>query len=375
MLIYLAISALLAFACSLVWLLCGEPTILAVTHLVFAVGVLPLIVAAITHFVPVLTRSGGAGRLLTWLPVGLQLAGMLILLHFVGVVGATALSMAALFVVVLVLSFVAWLLVRAGKTLGRPHPGWRWYLAAMGCLALGVALVPVMYWLPAWRAPLRLLHLHLNTLGCIGLTAIGTLQVLLPTVLSGPDEAATRRLRSDLPTALGGCVAVACGAAWWRPLALLGGALLLFVALRLAVSWLRVYGMRGLLGEGAALALSGSLAGFVLVLTLGAAHGWGWLSGHDAVLAFVIAFLLPLVSGALSHLLPLWLLPGRRSERRDGLQKRLKSGSAWRTALFLCGGVLTAFGYTSGVYLAATGLLLTGYAAARLLLELKRYKS
>ena len=67
------------------------------------------------------------------------------------------------------------------------------------------------------RLSLRLLHLHLNTLGFIGLTAIGTLQVLMPTILAGPDGEASARLRDDLLPAVGGVFLVALGAAVWSP--------------------------------------------------------------------------------------------------------------------------------------------------------------
>jgi hypothetical protein len=49
-----------------------------------------------------------------------------------------------------------------------------------------VAIFAGLLW-PAGYGALRLVHLHLNTLGFIGLTAIGTLHVLMPTVLGKPD--------------------------------------------------------------------------------------------------------------------------------------------------------------------------------------------
>ena len=69
MLIYLGCSALAAFFFNIVLQLLGEPSPLAMAHLVFTVAILPLIVGAITHFVPVLTRSGGPHRAVQALPV------------------------------------------------------------------------------------------------------------------------------------------------------------------------------------------------------------------------------------------------------------------------------------------------------------------
>ena len=95
MLIYLGISALIAFGCALTLLLIGEMSLLASTHLVLAVGVLPLIFGAIAHFVPVLTRSGAAPRAVWLAPLLLQLAGVLVFLHFSGMAGNAALHAAA----------------------------------------------------------------------------------------------------------------------------------------------------------------------------------------------------------------------------------------------------------------------------------------
>ena len=75
-------------------------------------------------------------------------------------------------------------------TLGAPHPGTRWYGAAMLCLFFAVSLVPVWLAKPELRTLLRLFHLHLNPLGFIGLAALGTLPVLLPTALGQPDPQA-----------------------------------------------------------------------------------------------------------------------------------------------------------------------------------------
>lgn len=204
MLIYLGVSALIAFAAAFVFHILGILPALAVIHLVLAIGVLPLIIGAIAHFVPVLTRGAGAPYQVTLLPVLCQLAGALVFAFFSGYAGIGALHAAASVVFLVVTGFGAWLALRAQCTLGKPHPGWRWYLVSVTFLAMGLALVPIMYIWPAMRPELRLLHIHLNVLGFVGLTAVGTLQVLLPTVLSGPDAAAASRLRRDLlPAAVG----------------------------------------------------------------------------------------------------------------------------------------------------------------------------
>lgn len=72
MLIYLGLSALVVMVATLAFLLLGEPSVLAATHLFFALAVLQLVFAAIAHFVPVLTRSAGAPRGIWLAPLLLQ---------------------------------------------------------------------------------------------------------------------------------------------------------------------------------------------------------------------------------------------------------------------------------------------------------------
>ncbi|MFZ2853254.1 MAG: hypothetical protein WAZ34_03960 [Rhodocyclaceae bacterium] len=357
MLIHLGLSAVAAFLAALVLLNTAASSFLAAAHLVFAVGILPLIFGAITHFIPVLTRSGKAHRVVLLAPLLLQLAGAAVFLHFQGLAGRWLLHAAAGCTLLIALLFAGWLLLRAKRTLGKPHPGWRWYLAAIACLSLSLLLVPLMAWWPTAYHALRLLHLHLNTLGFIGLTAIGTLQVLLPTVLSGPDAEAAARLRSDLPFAAGGVLAVALGSAFWLPLAMVGAVLLLAVGLRLGVSWWRRYGWRKIASDGASAALAAALAAFLLLIVLGMAHGFALLRAQDAVPAFVAAFLLPLVTGALSQLLPVWRCPGPRSPLRERMRAVLTSGGAWRSLFFVAGGLALAAGFDVGFWLAAVGLL------------------
>lgn len=365
MLIYLGCSALAAFLVSITLQLFGEPSPRVTTHLVFAVAILPLIVGAITHFIPVLTRSGGPHRTVLVLPLVLQIAGLLSIFHFHGLLGRGALHAAAGLLLLVCLYFSSWLIRRAWRTLGKPHPGWRWYLAAVTCLITGLALVPAMDYWPDIRHSLRLLHLHLNILGFIGLTAIGTLQVLMPTILNGPDSAASARLRDDLLPAVAGVLLVALGAAAWLPawwpvrwlLLLPGSSCLMYVTGRLGVAWLRRYGWRAIAGNGAAVSLAGALCGFFVLLLCGIAHGLGWSSGPDAVPAFVSCFLMPLVTGALTQLLPVWCVPGKRTRMRDRLHAILGSGGVFRTALFVSGGFLLAFGQSSGLWLSIAGLL------------------
>ena len=377
MLTYLGLSALLVFAAALALAFVADASPLALTHLVLLVAIAPLIFGAITHFVPVLTRGRGAHRAVLLLPVALQAAGFLVFLHFSGDFGLNALYLAAAIMLFASCGFAGWLIVRARSTLGYPHPGWRWYLAAVAVLIAGLLLVPAMYLWPMERQGLRLLHLHLNTLGFIGLTAVGTLQVLLPTVFNAPDAEAAGRLRRHLSPMLAGVFLVGFGAAWWWPLSLVGTGLLGYPVLQLGHSWLRRYGWSTLFGHGAAASLFAALNGFLLLLVGGLLHAAGWLAARDSVPAFFAAFLLPLVTGALTQLLPVWRKPGRRTPQRDRMQALMNRGGVLRSALFMAGGVVLALGYDEGVVLTGIGLLLflCVTALALLLPEKKSIKS
>lgn len=375
MLIYLGFSTVAVFIAALLLADAGGTSAPALAHLVFAVGIVPLIFAAIAHFVPVLTRGRAAPRTVRLLPLLLQLTGVLVFRAFIGQAPANALAAAAASTALLALGFVGWLMCRAKATLGTPHPGWLWYLLAILFLATALLLVPAMSAWPPLRPQLRLLHLHLNTLGFIGLSALGTLQVLLPTALRTPDSAAAGRLRRQLPLAAGGVLAVGIGAAFWTPAALLGAAMLLAITLETAFSWLRRYGGQRLLLDPAAATLLAALAGFVLLIGLGVAHAFGVLAGDDAVPAFVVAFLLPLVSGALTQLLPVWYLPGKRTPARDRMHSALRAGGVLRALLFVVGGVLLALGIADALWLAAVATLSFAVAILRSLLRAREERA
>ena len=67
---------LLSLAFSAVLALSGVGSPLAVVHLAFAVGIVPLIFAAMSHFVPVLTRTGNPSLTIARVPRMAQLAGL-----------------------------------------------------------------------------------------------------------------------------------------------------------------------------------------------------------------------------------------------------------------------------------------------------------
>lgn len=373
MLVYLGICAVLAFlvagvaafsATSLLGSSGGAVPPAPTIHIAFAAGAMPLIFGAIIHFVPVLTRTALPGLPLRCLPLAVQVAGIATPLALAGRLPGWSLHAAASLVALAALVLIVWIARRLRATLGSPHPGAHWYGAALLCLFFAVSLVPVWLTQPQLGAALRLFHLHLNTLGFIGLAALGTLPLLLPTALGRPDPQVAARLRRDLPLASIGVMLVAAGATGAVWLAGFGAALLLWAVAANLLAWRYAFGLKTVVGAGATASLTAATLGLVLLLLLGLAHGVGVVPGRPAVAAFMALFLLPLVTGALSHLLPVWRHPRGATQARSALQARLVWGGRWRTLLFLLGGGLLALDDARGWLLVLVGLLL--FAAALL---------
>lgn len=340
-----AAVTIFALLLSLALGLAGWGTPAAVAHIAFAVGIVPLIFAAMGHFVPVLTRSGNPPWLIRYLPLGAQLAGLSAVAAMAGQLPRWSLHGAASLDFLLAVVLLVWIRRRAHGALGVPHPGWRWYGAALLSLVVGLAMVPGMAALTPHYPIWRVLHLHLNTLGLVGLAAFGTLPVLLPTALAGPDPEAAGWLRRRLwPFGLG-VAAVAIGAAFLWPLAVVGAALLFVCALGLGGQWVRRFSLPRLLGDGVGASLTASLGGFLVLLAAGVLHGAGFLPARSSIAGWAAGFLLPLVSGALSQLLPVWRWPGPVRPARGLMRARLAASGQWRGGLFLLAGLAYLVGY------------------------------
>lgn len=319
--------------------LAGQGVPVAVAHLAFAVGIVPLIFAAMSHFVPVLTRTGDLPRPLRLLPTAAQIAGLIAVAAMAGLVPRWFLHLAAAADFLLAAAMLSWIASRVRNCLGSPHPGWRWYGAALGSLMLAMAVVPPLATMPGLYANLRAFHLHMNVLGLVGLAALGTLPVLMPTALGKPDPEAAGWLRRRLWLVAGGAMVVAIGSAFLWPVAVGGAALVLVVALSLAAQWWRRFGTAALIGDGVAVSLLAAVAGLVLLVTAGVAHGAGVVPARPSIAAWGAAFLLPLVTGALSQLLPVWRWPGPVIPARALMRARLAASGRWRGLCFLLAGV------------------------------------
>ncbi|MBI5626023.1 MAG: hypothetical protein HY935_02295 [Nitrosomonadales bacterium] len=323
-------------------------------HLALAVGVMPLIFGAMIHFVPVLTRSAIASLGVRLIPLLLLIAGVLAFFSFAA--SSQSYYLAAFIALVAAATFATWITRRAVGSIGKPHSCLYWYLGAIACLILALAAVSAMALWPEQRLALKRLHLHLNTLGFIGLTAIATLQVLLPTAVGRPDPQAGARLHLDLKWALGGTLLISLGAAWFRPLAYLGTLLWMIPLVSLGNTWLTLYFREIRQLNGAASSLSAALAGFVAALLFGSLHANGILSTTDTAHAFILAFLFPLVTGATSQLLPIWARPGMQTAWHAQARQRLGAGGGYRAMLFFAGGIMLGLGWRGGLALSIAAL-------------------
>lgn len=326
-------------------------------HLVLAVGVMSLITAAMQHFVPVLCRARGAGPWMGRLPWLMLAAGTLAALTLLGGLEWGWIVPAALIALFGATVMIRWMLLSARAALGGPHPGLTWYVAAMGCLATGLAAAALIPLAPAWHAALRAFHVHINLYGFVALTAVGTLQVLMPTVLNRPDPDAGRRLKRDLKWALAGSLLLALGQAVDRPwLAGAGVALWFWVLGRMLVAWLGLFG-RGLFTlHGNAPPLLAATLGLAAAMLSGL--GLGLSSGPLSV--FLPGFLMPLVSGAAGQLAPVWLRPGRREPWHDQSLRALGRFGGVRALLFVSAAWLPLAGYKCAGMPALTALFWFG---------------
>lgn len=327
-------------------------------HLVLALGVMTLITAAMQHFVPVLTRGRGAGVWTARLPWLMATAGALALAVLAGVLDFTWIMAAAALALGGAVAMIAWMLARARKTLGRPHPGLDWYVAAMACLALGLIAALLIPLVPQWHGPLRAFHLHINLYGFIGLTAVGTLQVLMPTAANRHDPLAASRLRGDLKWALAGSFLVAVGQAWLAPLAWLGGALWAWVLGNMAWAWWGLHRGQIFARHGAAPVLAAATLGYAcaLVATL--------LDVGGPLTLFLPGFLMPLVTGAAGQLAPVWTEPSRPTAWHVEARQRLTRWNGARALLFVTAALLPLFNYQCSGMPALTALVWFGIVLA-----------
>lgn len=360
-LIPLAMMAMASFMAALILGAYGILAPAAAMHVAFAMGVVPLIFGAMLHFIPVLTHSGTPNRVINAMPFLAQIMGAVVVSAMQGWLPRYALHGVALVNGIIAVALLVWMADRARHCVGKPHPGWRWYASALAVLALAMLAIPFMDSVHVQKA--RLFHMHANTLGFVGLAALGTLPVLLPTVIGQPELRAAWWLQRWSLRMLAGVLALAVGAALFAPLAIVGVAILLAGIFVLGRRWVTTFGWRALWRDGAAVSLAVAMLGFCTLLLAGVAHALELMPARPAIAGFVACFLMPLLTGALTQLLPVWRHPGPLTPARESLRGRLAKGGQARALLFISGGLAFLGGIVPvGLALAGIGLAIFVFA-------------
>jgi hypothetical protein len=164
-----------------------------------------------------------------------------------------------------------------------------------------------------------------------------------------------------------GALVVATGVVIAWPFATPGALLILVCALGLAGHWSRRFGLKAVLMDGVAASLFASVVGLMVSVLAGFLHGAGFLPTRPSLFAWAAGFLLPLVTGALSQLLPVWRWPGPVIPARGIMRQKLAASGGLRGALFLAAALALILGWDrlgSGLLLAGLALFVLGLAQA-----------
>jgi nitrite reductase (NO-forming) len=247
----------------------------------------------------------------------------------------------------------------------------QYYVCASAALPVGAVLGAALALDPAepWHGRLVVAHVALNLLGWVGLTVLGTLVTLWPTMLrTRIAPGAERVARQALPVLAGSVVVTVTGALFglqWLAAAgaatYLGGVLW---ALRPLAEVARAkrpsaYATWSVLA--AMLWLTGSLMGLVAVLATSST----WLMVNDRlallVLPLAAGFAAQVLLGALSFLVPVVLGGGPAILR--GTQARMDRGNALRAVLINAGLVVCLLPVPAEVRRLVAALVLAAFAA------------
>lgn len=245
------------------------------------------------------------------------------------------------------------------------------YLAAAAFLPVGAALGVLLARGTGEPAHARMLLAHslINVFGWVGLTVVGTLITLWPTILrTRMDDRAAHRARQGLPGLVGGLTAVLTGALLgWRWLLLAGLAVYLLAILwsgRSLIAPTRARPPRHFsawsVAAGAAWFLVG--IGMVAVRVATASDLTAAASGYSTVaFVLVVGFGLQTVQGALSHLIPA-VIGGGPTVVRAGVEALDRLGMT-RIIIVNAGLAIALLPLPEGTRLAASALAALGLFA------------
>ena len=285
-------------------------------HLIALGAITHSLVVWSSHFTAALlrTRPDGRSRRVADIRSGLLAVGALLV--FIGVPTATWwLTLAG---ALLVSAMVLWHGFTIVRDLRRALPGrfrvtMRYYLAAAALMPVGAGFGTTLAWglSDRWHANFLVAHTMTMILGWVGLTLVGTLVTFWPTVLrTRMDDRAEALARQALPILLAGiAVTIGGSVAGVRPVAAVG-----IVIYAVGLVWFGRCLIAPLKNRpprefAPASILAGALWACVAIVAT-AVHVWRAddisLATNYSLLAgiWVAGFLLQLITGALSYLLP-----------------------------------------------------------------------
>ncbi|TFC81560.1 copper oxidase [Cryobacterium cheniae] len=224
----------------------------------------------------------------------------------------------------------------------------RYYIAAGIALAIGVALGVLMARTDIDGDPFErmfIAHIGLNLLGWVGLTVIGTVALLWPTVLHARVQTTRASNRGTLPLFLAGLAVLGLGLLIDQRLVAAAGVLLYLVGLGLVL----VEAVR-LARQSPAVTFAGWSLGAALAWFFACVLGFGllvafapsWVLAADRleqlVPVFAVGFAAQILLGALSHLLPVVLGGGPRVSKATA--RELERGGLFRAIVVNVGLIL-----------------------------------
>jgi nitrite reductase (NO-forming) len=248
----------------------------------------------------------------------------------------------------------------------------RYYIAAGVMLAIGVALGVILARANvSGQAHERLFvaHIGFNLLGWVGLTVIGTVPLLWPTILHTRVQDGTRAAaRGTLPILLAGLIVLGLGSLVGERLVVGLGVALYLVGLGRVLVEVVGHARRAKVVTFAGWSLGASLAWF-FVDTLGfgllVALAPDWASATDRltwlVPVFAVGFAAQILVGALSHLLPVVLGGGPKVAKATAHE--LERGGFFRVIVVNGGLVLYLLPVTSFVRVAVSLVVLSALAS------------
>lgn len=368
-------------------------------------GVAQMILGALLSFIPTLLMTGkdrAESHPLLFVMIN---AGAIILISGFWIKNPTMVAVAGGIVLLAFLNVFGEAIRQARQSLISPPLHLLFYglalIAVIGGVGMGLAIA--MNWLPVtMQGQGRLAHIHLNILGFVTLTIIGTMHNLFPTVLNAPlySPALARVTFISMPLGIVGLIVGFMTSQLWAEIGsgtvIAGGALA--YAVNMLKTWLRAGRPRSASADHFLLATVFLLLAVVTGIGVTVNALWDPPAlpfGQLHLVAYthlaLIGFIFQTIVGALSHLLPVVIALARvasNKKRAPYLTALHAVVEQWRPlqigtlslgtiGLLLVGGLVWQFSlnstpvrvaaWASGLLLTA-GLLLVAFKIGRLLL-------